>query len=105
MTIILYLNEEWDVNSDGGCLRTHTKAPLYANKPEEDPVWGSASYYQDIAPVGGRMVVFLSRHLLHEVLPAYKTRFALTMWNLDSTFQQSKTSMTFQSIEIEYPEL
>ena len=34
----------------------------------------------DVAPVAGRMVVFLSGCVDHEVLPSYSDRIALTAW-------------------------
>ena len=36
--------------------------------------------YQDIDPIADRLLVFQSRMLEHEVLPAHATRFAITMW-------------------------
>lgn len=63
ISIILYLNEEWQ-SSDGGQLR------LYLND--------AASI--DIEPIGGRMVVFLSDQFWHEVLPANRNRISLTGW-------------------------
>ena len=61
-TAILYLNPDWQP-AHGGCLRVH-------------PPSGT----RDIAPLGGRMVVFLSGSLLHEVLPSYHDRHAATAW-------------------------
>jgi Rps23 Pro-64 3,4-dihydroxylase Tpa1-like proline 4-hydroxylase len=34
----------------------------------------------DVQPRGGTLVVFQSRTLLHEVLPAFRRRFAITQW-------------------------
>jgi SM-20-related protein len=62
VTAILYLNEEWKAG-DGGCLRVHT-----TGKP------------RDIEPRGGRLVVFLSDRVLHEVLPGRAVRHAATAW-------------------------
>ncbi|MBX2800733.1 MAG: 2OG-Fe(II) oxygenase [Myxococcales bacterium] len=61
-TAIVYLNPAWE-RRDGGCLRVH-------------PPSGS----RDIEPIGGRMLVFLSDSLLHEVLPSYARRTAATAW-------------------------
>lgn len=62
VTAILYLNPRW-CPADGGCLRVHgTDAP------------------RDIEPQGGRLVVFLSDRVLHEVLPARVVRQAATAW-------------------------
>jgi SM-20-related protein len=62
VTAILYLNRSWRA-ADGGCLRVHTS---------DEP--------RDIEPRGGRLVVFLSDRVLHEVLPGRVTRHAATAW-------------------------
>lgn len=62
ITAILYLNQGWQAR-DGGCLRVHT-----------------AGTTRDIEPRGGRLVVFLSDRLLHEVLPGSAQRQAATAW-------------------------
>jgi SM-20-related protein len=66
VSAILYLNEDWD-ESDGGALR------LYLEEPESAP-------YEDIFPVGGTVVSFLSARFHHEVLPARKPRMSATGW-------------------------
>ncbi len=62
LTAILYLNPGWTPD-DGGLLRVF--------EPEGP---------REVAPVGGRLVVFLSERLEHEVLPARAVRFAATAW-------------------------
>lgn len=48
---------------DGGCLRCFVGA-------EPDDEYGTtAKVVRDVAPVGGRLVMFRSRDLLHEVRP------------------------------------
>jgi SM-20-related protein len=69
-TAILYLND-WRP-SHGGCLRLH----------------GTAGDDVDVEPVAGRLVVFSSQRVTHEVLPVldgadHAARFALTLWILD----------------------
>lgn len=66
VTTILYLNEDWHT-SDGGTLRLYTDP--------EDP-----RAYQDILPLGGRLVTFLSAEFEHEVKPASRDRISLTGW-------------------------
>ena len=56
-----YLNEGW-LPDDGGCLRMH-------GAPDTD-----------VAPIAGRLVLFQSRTMLHEVLPVHRRRFSLTGW-------------------------
>ena len=72
VTIILYLNESW-TEADGGQLRMYF--------PQED---GSESI-EDVLPLGGRLVVFLSEEIPHEVLPTLKERISITGWlrNID----------------------
>ena len=56
-----YLNEDWQ-EQDGGCLRLHGDSTV------------------DVAPLSGRLVLFQSRTMLHEVLPVARQRFSLTGW-------------------------
>ena len=66
VTAILYLNHEWQP-ADGGLLR------FYLDES------GEGEYF-DIEPLGGRLVVFLSRRYFHEVLPSQRDRMSLTGW-------------------------
>lgn len=66
VSCILYLNKDWR-EEHGGWLRTY-------DGPEE----GSA--YQDVLPMGGTLVTFLSGAVHHEVLPATRERVSLTGW-------------------------
>lgn len=63
VTAILYLNPGWQPG-DGGELRVH---------PEDAPS-------VDHAPLHGRLVVFRSDELEHEVLPSRRVRVAITGW-------------------------
>ena len=65
LSIICYLNEDWD-ESHGGQLRIYLP---------EGP--------RDILPEAGRLVCFRSDQLEHEVLPATRERRSLTGWILD----------------------
>ena len=67
VSIILYLNDSW-TEADGGQLR------LYF--PQED----GSERVEDVLPVGGRLVVFLSAEVPHEVLPTQKERISITGW-------------------------
>ena len=77
VTAILYCNEpdEWKTEW-GGQLRAY---PGVAADVCDAPANGSGC---DIAPIGGRLVLFRSRELLHEVLPAHRHRVALSIWIL-----------------------
>ncbi len=72
VTVILYLNESW-TEADGGQLRMYF--------PQED----GSERLEDVLPVGGRLVVFLSEEIPHEVLPTHKERISITGWlrNID----------------------
>ena len=61
-TAILYLNPDWKP-ADEGCLRVYTAAGSF-----------------DVEPLGGRLVVFRSSLLLHEVRPTQAVRHAATAW-------------------------
>ena len=58
----LYLNPAWDA-ADGGALRLYT---------------GTTTH--DILPAAGTLVLFSSRSLEHEVLPARRERYSVTGW-------------------------
>ncbi|NTV95442.1 MAG: 2OG-Fe(II) oxygenase [Thiobacillus sp.] len=66
LTAIVYLNEAW-TEADGGLLRFWP-----------DPSGEGEAL--DIVPAGGTLVTFLSELYWHEVLPAQRTRLALTGW-------------------------
>ena len=70
--VILYLNESW-TEADGGQLRMYF--------PQED----GSERVEDVLPLGGRLVVFLSEEIPHEVLPTQKERISITGWlrNID----------------------
>ena len=72
VTVILYLNESW-TEADGGQLRMYF--------PQED----GSERVKDVLPLGGRLVVFLSEEIPHEVLPTQKDRISITGWlrNID----------------------
>lgn len=66
LTCVLYLNEHWE-DTDGGQLR------MYLEGECED-------VYQDIQPIGGTLVAFISSRFWHEVLPASRERLSITGW-------------------------
>lgn len=71
LTSIIYLNDDWPADA-GGQLRlyldTHTQPP------------SKEARHLDIAPLGGRLVLFLSARFWHEVLPARLPRSSVTGW-------------------------
>ncbi|HUH32199.1 MAG TPA: 2OG-Fe(II) oxygenase [Rhodanobacter sp.] len=62
VSAVFYLNPTWH-DRDGGALRLYLP--------------GS---HHDIAPQGGRLVLFLSAQFEHEVLPPARTRFSIACW-------------------------
>ncbi|MDN3669972.1 2OG-Fe(II) oxygenase [Echinicola jeungdonensis] len=70
VTTILYLNQKWEPG-DGGALR------MYLPKCE------GQEEIMDVFPKGGRLVVFLSGEIPHEVLPTLKERVSITGWLRD----------------------
>lgn len=70
LTFILYLNKGWQIK-DGGLLRMYLKN----SNNEEIPF--------DIAPLAGRLVVFRSDLIEHEVLACTRPRYSMTGWMLD----------------------
>lgn len=74
ITSILYLNDVgWDGDRDGGQIRCYGDGDDGARgKPGE--------IFEDIVPRGGTLLIFDSRRIEHEVLPARRERLALTSW-------------------------
>ena len=67
MTIILYLNEDWQPG-DGGELKLWTTPRAREGE------------FQLIEPLMGTVVCFLAEDFWHEVLPATKQRMSITGW-------------------------
>jgi len=76
ISCILYLNKDW-LEEDGGYLRLYLNADTTA---DGEAVTASSL---DIAPIAGRLVMFLSDTFYHEVLPANRARMSLTGWFLN----------------------
>lgn len=70
VSTVLYLNHRWS-EDDGGSL------VLY--RPEEAEV-GEPMVTRTIAPLYGRLVVFLSEDVPHEVHPARRSRYSIAGW-------------------------
>jgi SM-20-related protein len=63
VSVVIYLNDDWQP-ADGGALRL---AP-----PGREPI--------DILPLAGRMAMFMSADMPHEVLPATRERMSIAGW-------------------------
>ncbi|WP_376770963.1 2OG-Fe(II) oxygenase [Marinobacter arenosus] len=66
VSLVLYLNDDWRAE-DGGELRVF-------NRDSENEICGQ------VLPEAGRMALFLSEEIPHEVLPAHRTRYSLACW-------------------------
>lgn len=66
VSVVLYLNENWQA-PDGGVLQVF-------NRDSDLEICGRVS------PELGRMAVFMSEEIPHEVLPANRTRYSVACW-------------------------
>ena len=66
VSLVLYLNEGWQ-QTDGGALQVY-------NRENENEVCGT------VLPQEGRMALFMSEEIPHEVLPANRTRYSVACW-------------------------
>lgn len=66
VSLVLYLNEDWQA-ADGGALQIF-------NRDNDQEVCGT------VLPEAGRMALFMSEEIPHEVLPANRTRYSLACW-------------------------
>ena len=69
ISLVVYLNDDWHPD-DGGALCLYKEA-------------GDVTPAQSILPVGGRIALFRSDSIEHEVRPAFRTRWSLTGWFRD----------------------
>jgi len=92
LTFVLYLNDKDWAESDGGTLRCHLGAAHclsepHANEPDEGCPTTCKSQggicHRDVVPIGGRLVIFFSREILHEVRPSFRRRWAISLWAED----------------------
>ncbi|TGN41538.1 2OG-Fe(II) oxygenase [Marinobacter confluentis] len=66
VSVVLYLNQHWQ-ETDGGVLQVF-------NRDSDQEICGR------VAPELGRMAVFMSEEIPHEVLPANRTRYSVACW-------------------------
>jgi hypothetical protein len=74
VSLLLYLNEDGWRMEDGGLLRAYIK-PKQKSGDARDNIL-------DIVPEGGKLVLFDSTSVEHEVLPTCKERWAVVGWFL-----------------------
>lgn len=66
VSLVLYLNNDWQP-TDGGALQVF-------NRENENEVCGL------VLPEMGRVALFMSEEIRHEVLEAHRTRYSLSCW-------------------------
>mmetsp|Transcript_1178 Transcript_1178/g.2931 ORF Transcript_1178/g.2931 Transcript_1178/m.2931 type:complete len:348 (+) Transcript_1178:110-1153(+) len=99
ISLLLYLNDDtWDGKKDGGILRAYVRKPTKKRKTSGiDNIVGAEERdivgVQDIVPRGGKLVLFDSASVEHEVLPTMKERWAVVGWFLS----EEKCEMRGQS--------
>mmetsp|Transcript_9813 Transcript_9813/g.8768 ORF Transcript_9813/g.8768 Transcript_9813/m.8768 type:complete len:236 (-) Transcript_9813:27-734(-) len=71
LTVVIYLNLGWTFEQ-GGALRLTTNTE------------NSLTRYVDVLPISGRLAMFYSSEMAHEVMPTYGDRLAITIWYYDT---------------------
>jgi len=91
LTVLLYLNEEGWTKEDGGLLKVWGKGEIvgFGNGEEE----GSVKAPVEVLPLGGRVAMFYSDLVPHEVTPANKSRYAVTVWYYDRVERSEAVAM------------
>mmetsp|Transcript_34028 Transcript_34028/g.98070 ORF Transcript_34028/g.98070 Transcript_34028/m.98070 type:complete len:420 (-) Transcript_34028:64-1323(-) len=85
VSAVFYANPSWS-EGDGGHLRMYKRKlnPFQIEdlkaKGKEVPDQTIHEAVDEIAPQGGRLVLFRSRDMPHEVLPTRQKRFAISLW-------------------------
>ena len=76
-TCILYCNDGWNKDLDGGALRIYPDSLKFAKPTDAEKLCD----FVDINPINGRLLIFDSR-LVHSVekVTSEKKRLALTLW-------------------------
>jgi len=76
-TCILYCNNNWNINEDGGALRIYPQTTHLT-----DPSDAIQMKYDEINPCNGKLLIFDSRlvHSVEKVTSLNKKRRALTLW-------------------------
>ena len=86
LTVLVYLNPDWTAEQ-GGALRV---TPMENNNnnnnvnSNSDCKRLSDTKAVDILPLAGRVAMFYSSEIPHEVLPSFGHRHAITIWYYDS---------------------
>jgi len=85
ITAVFYANRSWS-SSDGGQCRLYKRRPnpfqvaKARSQGAEVPEGGADEVDVEVEPVGGRLLLFRSRDVPHEVLRAQRKRYAISLW-------------------------
>lgn len=80
VSLLLYLNDDgWDSSTDGGILRAYVRPTM---KSKRDGSCNVDIHIIDIVPEGGKLVLFDSSAVEHEVFTTKKERWAVVGWFL-----------------------
>lgn len=93
LTVLVYLNPDWKPEQ-GGALRvtpkddsntlvSSNKETTNHNNDVHAPITLSKTKVVDISPISGRVAMFYSSEIPHEVMPTYGNRHAITIWYYD----------------------
>lgn len=81
LTVLAYLNDPAWGEESAGFLRLYKElAPDGRPASREEVAQGRSGDFLDVLPLAGRVVVFLSRRVWHEVRPSERNRYAMTLW-------------------------
>jgi len=79
LTLIIYLNEAWELERDGGALRLHLPASVARTQCREYNAGASAAV--DVCPSAGTIAIFRADRIMHEVRPcSQRYRLAASVW-------------------------
>merc|ERR1740129_2734681 len=80
LTMLAYVNLPDAFGEDEAGRQAGGRLRCYVATKRGDLSGATAREHLDLAPRGGRAVIFRSRELLHEVLPSFARRYCLTLW-------------------------
>lgn len=79
VTAIFYANKDW-TPSEGGQLRIYKRRPNPYQLEKGAEEMKDDQVEDDVDPTAGRLVLFRSRDIPHEVLVTQRKRFAVSLW-------------------------
>ncbi|CAE7312787.1 unnamed protein product [Symbiodinium microadriaticum] len=80
LTMLAYVNLPQDFGDHEAGRRLGGRLRCYVATKRGDLTGSTARELKELAPCGGRAVIFRSKELLHEVLPSFGRRYCLTFW-------------------------